>query len=310
MMETYNHIISYIDELVQFLKSHGVEAEFNSHLENDYLLAHEFYEKYKKNPAARLDEKGRAALGGLYELYKWIWSVKDCEEFYKLKEHLKLLIEASPKINAISPMISPVTKKQDDKTNKFVEAIVGMFAAKVGYNLDLDDPVKSSNGTNPDVLFDYDGNRVAFACKTLRGDSPETILFNLKSAVKQINRADCNAGYIVINAMNILAHDKIRNTIYSEHLEPLSILWDDVNSKYIHLRANDEQEIFNLFGGNKVRPIILTFVHSVTRILSPLGNLSTSLKATYATNFEIPGADIQRDLDLLTGVNEFIHNRL
>jgi len=309
MIETYDNIIGYIDELIDFLKTNGIEAEYKSHLENDYLLAHQFYEEYMKDLNAKQNEEGRAALVGLFELYKWIWSVKDCKEFYKLTEHLKLLLQAAPKINSITPMINPVTGKQDDKSNKFIEAIIGMYSVKIGNNLDLDDPIKSSGGTNPDVLFDYEDKRVSFACKTLRGDSEETILANMHSAAKQIERADCDYGYIVFNAMNILNHDRIKNNIYREHLEPLNLIWQKLDSKYKNLRNNAEDDVLSVFNGRKARPVILTFVHSVTRIESPIGNLSTSLKATFATDFQIPCVDIQNDVELLSGVNEFIHNR-
>jgi hypothetical protein len=310
MMETYDNIIGYIEELVAFLKTNGIEAEYKSHLENDYLLAHQFYEEYKNDPAAKQNEEGRAALGGLFELYKWIWSVKDCKEFHKLTEHLKLLVEASPKINSITPMMSPVTGKQDDKSNKFIEAIIGMYAVKIGENVDLDDPIKSSGGTNPDVLFDYKGKRVSFACKTLRGNSEDTILDNMRSAAKQIERAKCDFGYIVFNAMNILDHDKIKNNIYQEHIEPLNLIWQNLDSRYKYLRNNAEEDVLGVFSGSKTRSVIVTFVHSVTRIASPIGNLSTSLKATFATDFQIPGINTQNDIELLSGVNEFIHNRI
>ena len=199
MMETYENIILNIEELINFFKGIGFQAQVKSHLEDDYLSAHQFYEDYKRNPSGKFDDRGRRALGGLFELYKWVWSVKNCAEFNKLIPHLKLLIEASPRINSTTPMISPVTKKQDDKTNKFVEAIVGMFAVKYGFDVDLDDPVSSSDGRNPDVIFTYGGERISIACKTLRGDSLGTLLSNIKSAAKQIKRADCDKGYILIS---------------------------------------------------------------------------------------------------------------
>ena len=310
MIETYENIIGYIDDLVEFLKKNNIEAEYKSHLENDYLLANQFYEDYKLNPFASPNSNGRAALGGLFELYKWIWSVKDCKEFYKLQDHLKLLVQASPRINSLTPMISPVTNKQDDKTNKFVEAIVGMFAVKVGSNVDLDDPIKSSKGKNPDVIFDYKERRIAIACKTLRGDSPNAILDNLRSAARQIEQADrCDLGYIALNVMNILKHDKIQDGLYSEHLTPLAVVWEDINSIYKALRVNAEQEIFEVFSGTKTKPIIITFVHSIAKIKSPVGNISTSLKSTYVTDFEIPNVNVSSDIEFLSAINDFIHNR-
>ncbi len=309
MMETYENIISYIDELILFFKEIGFQAEIKSHLEDDYLQAHKFYEDYKNNPVGSSDENGRAAFGGLFELYKWVWSVKNCKEFNKLIPHLRLLIEASPRINSTTLMISPVTGKQDDKTNKFVEAIVGMAAVKYGSDVDLDDPVASSDGTNPDVIFTYNGERISIACKTLRGDSCETILSNIKGAAKQIKRADCDKGYILINAMNILKHKKIKNRIFDDHMTPLHILWDDIASKYRTIRSKDEQEILELFSDGKVRPVVVTFLHSVALLNSPMGRLSTSLKATFAIDFEISGIDTSIDSAILQFLNEFIHNR-
>lgn len=46
--ESYEVIIKRIDELIVFLKSLNVEADLHSHLENDYLAAHSFYQEYKK----------------------------------------------------------------------------------------------------------------------------------------------------------------------------------------------------------------------------------------------------------------------
>lgn len=311
MIESYENVVRCIDELILFLERSDIFSNYKSHLENDYLIAHEFYEAYKKNPLVEQDENGRAALVGLFELYKWVWSVKDCKEFNKLNKHLKLLIQASPRINSVMPMINPVTQKQDDKTNKFIEAIVGMYAVKIGNNIDLDDPEKSSGGNNPDVLLDYNKKRIAIACKTLTSKSTKTILDNLRVAANQIERANCDIGYILINAMNILEHQKISGKIYCNHIEPIDILWQDIDFKYKYLRDNEPSDIFNIFCCQKVRPIILTFVHSVTRISSLIGNLSTSLKTTFATDFRIPNNNTTfSDTEFLSGINEFIHNKL
>ncbi|GFE60799.1 hypothetical protein [Geobacter sp. AOG2] len=309
MYENYANVIQNIDNLVEFLNKNGITADCSSHLESDYLKAHQFVEEYSVNPCAKKDESGRAALIGLFELYKWVWAVKDCYEFPKLKEHLKLLIQASPKINSTTPMINPVSKKQDDKTNKFIEAIIGMFAVKFGTNVDLDDPIKSSDGNNPDVLFDYGGKRIAIACKTLRGKSEETIIANLRSASKQLKRATCDIGYVLFNAMNILPHEKIKGCIYDNPLSPLQVLSQDVIQIYHDARIKNLAEMVDIFECDKVRPVVLTFVHSVARLNTPFGVSSTSLKCTFAHDFEIPEIDVANDIELLDKVNDFIHNR-
>ena len=312
--ETYDNIIKCINELVDFLKRTQISPNTGSHLEDDYLKAHQFYENFKKRLNAKENEEGRSAFMGLYELYKWIWSVKDCKEFPKLREHLKLLVEASPRINSCVPMISPVTQKQDDKTNKFFEAILGMWAVKVGENVELDDPFKSSSGDNPDVIFEHSGKRIAIACKTLRSNSERTVTDNLISASKQIKNAvkrdKCDMGYVAINAMNILPHEKIRDQIFNDFKVPIGILSDNITRLYQKVRKNAEVEIMNVFRGKRARPVVLTFIHSITKLDSPWGSIATSLKGTFATDFEVPESDISADIKLLKLVNEFIHNRL
>lgn len=309
MVNGYCEVMQCIEDLVDFLKEMGFEADFNSHLEDDYLCAHKFFEDYRNDPSGDLDDKGRAALCGLYELYKWIWSVKDCDEFSKLNSHLKLLIQASPRINAKTPMISPVTNKQDDKTNKFVEAIIGMFAVKYGTDVDLDDPVSSSDGENPDVMFTYNGERISIACKTLRGDSASTLFANIKSAAEQIERSDCDKGYILINAMNILKHEKITEQTFSNHAEPLAIIEEAMLDKYKSIRSDEEEQVLELFNDKKLRPVLATLVHSVCILQSPYGRVSTSLKSTIATDMEIPDIDVTEDIHIMTLLNEFVHNK-
>ncbi len=310
MYEAHEEVIKHIDELVDFLEKNGVEAEYRSYLEDDYLRAHRFYENHKNHPEITQDDSDRAAYLGLFELYKWIWSVKDIDEFSKLDKHLRLLIEASPRINSNIPIISPVTDKQDEKSNKFVEAIIGMFAVKIGTNVDLDDPFVSSGGRNPDVLFDFCGKRIGIACKTLRGNSERTIVDNLKTASNQIKRADCDLGYALINAMNILPHEKIKDRIFDNQFEPVGILSKEITDLYIEARTRAENEMFSLFQNRKIRPAVLTFIHSAAKFHTPYGVASTSLKSTFATNLEIPGIDVTEDLQFLAKVNEFIHNRL
>lgn len=305
--KTYDDVIKCINELANFLKDNQINPKLHSHLENDFLKAHQFYENYKKNPFGEQDEEDRSSFVGLFELYKWIFSVKNCKEFSKLKNHLQLLIEASPRINSCIKMHNPVTGKQDDKTNKFFEAIIGMWAVKIGKNVELDDPIKSSSGNNPDVMFEFSGKRIGIACKTLRGKSERTVINNFLSAAKQIERAKCDIGYIAINAMNILPHSKIRDKIFNSYIEPIKILSDDIIRLYQEIRKKAEDEILYIFRGKKVQPTVLTFIHSIykSEIIK-----TNSLKGTFVHDFKIPGIDISNDIKLLNLVNEFIHNRL
>ncbi|MEZ3416204.1 hypothetical protein HP563_14225 [Pantoea dispersa] len=307
--ENYTQIIKHIDELIDFLNSIQIDPESKSHLENDYLRAHEFFENYKNSPSNVTNADGRGALGGLYELYKWVWSVKESEEFNKLTPHLNLLLQASPRINAQTPLLNPVTNKQDDKTNKFIEAIIGFFTVAHGKNVDLDDPVYSSGGDNPDIIFTYQEQIISIACKTLRSKNPSTIFQNIESAAKQISRANCDDGYIVLNFMNIIDHGKIQEKIFTTVAEPFNIIKDEINELYASVLSTCKDELATLFSENtKTCPIVISIIHSHTKLNSPIGIISTSLKGTLITNLKDPDTYPEHQLELPRDLNNFIHN--
>lgn len=310
MFSEYNQMIQNIDELIGFLKSLDIEAALRSYLERDYLLANQYVENYNNNLNNDSNTDGRVALIGLYELYKWIWSIKESKDFNILIPHLKMLSESAIRINSSTDMYNPVTKKQDDSTNKLIETIVAMFAIKIGSNVDLDDPVKSSAGLNPDIMFDYSGKKIAIACKTLTSDKPKTLFDNIKSAIKQIDRSSCDIGYIAINAMNILPHNKIDSNIYSDIETPMNLLRGDLLKNTDIIRSEFNLEIDEIFSTSKARPSIIFFIHGNTRLKnSLLGNISTILKGTYVDNISSK-ININQDIDFLSKINEFIYNRL
>ncbi|MCU8004387.1 hypothetical protein [Shewanella sp. SM96] len=309
MITDYSQIISDIQKLLDFLNDLGIEASLKSHLESDYLEATAYVENYEAGNQNLLTDQGRSALGGLHELYKWLWSIKDNGSFDILVPHLQMMAQSAIRINSKTPMINPVTGKQDDSTNKLIETIVAMFAIKVGSEVDLDDPVSSSGGKNPDIIFTYSEDRIAIACKTLRGTSSSTLLDNFRSAALQIERADCDYGYVAINAMNILPHHKIESNVYSDLSVPFNLVTQDIAELLESLKVDAQAELVEIFSNPKVRPVILTFVHSNTRLTSPIGYVSTMLKSTFATEL-ISDIHTGRDMAFLSLVNEFIHNQL
>lgn len=310
VIQSYETVIRRVDELLTFLESINIEPALSSYLESDYLAAHEFYEKFQRSGSTANDEPGRAALGGLHELYKWIWAAKRSAEFEKIHGHLELLVQSIPRINGAVSLISPVTGKQDDKSNKFVEAIVGLFAVAHGTSVELDDPIRSSGGGNPDAIFTFRGARISVACKTLRTSKPGTIFGNLSSAAKQISRADCERGYILFNSMNILEHAAISSCIYDTYLEPISVLIEGVKEKYRSVLAEYSEELKQIFLEHpKVSPNVITTVHSVTKIRSLAGYMSTSLKTTLLTNFGSDDEVGEADMAFPEAFNDFLHNR-
>lgn len=310
MFFNINEMKPKLDDLVSFLKDSDVIPKAGSGLEDDYLEAMDYFEKYNQTPQPTLSEKGRIAFMGLHELYRWIWSVKDCEEFDKLIPHIKLLVEAVPKINRKTNFLSNVTGKQDDKTNKFIELIFGLFAVSAGKNVTLDDPVNSSDGTNPDIIFDFNGTVTSVACKTLNSNNPKTVVDNIRSAAKQINRAQCNTGYILLNAMNIAEHAKIEGNVYANYSQAINIISHDINEIISKAKVESKDEIEAIFKEHpKACPLIIIVLHSSTRIESPLGNIAVSLKITLVDNILDTDFIQPENYILPDAFNNFLHNR-
>ncbi|MCB1583795.1 MAG: hypothetical protein KDI92_12070 [Xanthomonadales bacterium] len=306
-MIKYSQMMEDINWLVDFLEGYNVNPKNLSYFEADYFAAGNFVNNYQAGKDISQDNNGRYALGGLHEMYKWIKNVCECDEFEVLLPHMEMLSRSAVRINAHTKLINPVTNNQDHDTNKLIETIVAMFAIKKCKNIDLDDPNSSSGGANPDVIFDYCEKRVSIACKTLRGDNSKTIMDNFMSGVKQINRAECDFGYVAINAMNIIPHDDIAEEIFENHMIPLKILDSKVKTLFNQFRSENKEEFEEIFISTKVRPLILTFAHSSTKIKSDLGTLSTMLKVTSAFELFIGGAQ-HIDLQLANDINDFIHN--
>lgn len=101
--------------------------------------------------------------------------------------------------------------------------------------------------------------RANLACKTLRSNKPATILHNIKSAAKQISRSECDHGYVLLNAMNILEHDKAQNQIFTSFAEPFGILRSGLEKIYQSILSDCKSELEEIFKSNtKACPVVIT----------------------------------------------------
>jgi hypothetical protein len=95
----------------------------------------------------------------------------------------------------------------DQAADKLFELVFGLAVLDIADEVDVDDPVHSSGGTNPDILAVINGVRWGFACKVLRGESGKALVDNLFKAVDQIEKSKADIGIPVINLANLLPHD-------------------------------------------------------------------------------------------------------
>lgn len=67
----------------------------------------------------------------------------------------------------------------------------------------------------PDLIMDFAGRKIGVACKALYGDPSDL----LRSARKQIARADCDAGIVLVQLTNRFPHEKLMWCINSDTQE-------------------------------------------------------------------------------------------
>ena len=65
-------------------------------------------------------------------------------------------------------------------------------------NIKLDDP-NYSTGDNPDIIFEFDNNSWAIACKALHSKAEKTLYDRIEDGTKQINRSNAKKGIVIVN---------------------------------------------------------------------------------------------------------------
>ena len=72
----------------------------------------------------------------------------------------------------------------DEAANKNSELYVGCLAIGAGLSIELEDPDKSANGKNPDVLLTFEGSAWSVAVKASHSSSAPTIFGNIKKGCR------------------------------------------------------------------------------------------------------------------------------
>lgn len=124
------------------------------------------------------------------------------KDFLKLVPHLQLLNTSSTSV------LTTKSKVTDDGNNKLFELYIALLCMGFSDNVDLDDP-KNSKGDNPDIIFDYKGEKWAIACKAMHSDKEKTLYDTIVKGTDQINRSIAVKGIVAVNLKNIIARDEI-----------------------------------------------------------------------------------------------------
>lgn len=266
----------------KLLNENGIHVLCGSDLENKFLSVFEVLSKFE-DPRIRGDNGDYRLLfrefSALYDLALKIMSVKNHKSFPHLIPHLKKLSTCNSSQN--SP--SPVT---DQDANKIIELYLAALCMKIGSDVDLDDP-DCSKGNNPDVLATINGTRWGFACKTIHTTNSQTLFDNIKKAVDQIQKSDAETGIVVINAKNMLPHDKIwplNDEVFPSTNEPLAFLHEAANRFQRNLEQDiGIEQILAEFKGKKALPGVVYIAQSVSSVF--LVETSTPIATRLNTMF-------------------------
>jgi hypothetical protein len=128
--------------------------------------------------------------------------LQPCPMFDKVWPHLLLLLSGGEiGQNLWSP-------KEDQNTDKVFELYVALMILPICAGIELDDPVKSSGGKNPDILAEIYGASWACACKAMHTRSSITLLERVREGIDQIKATNANRGLVVVSPQNVVPHDQ------------------------------------------------------------------------------------------------------
>jgi hypothetical protein len=306
------------EELVK-QKQASLKLPPGSPIEAAGLAAMEMLETFRGNiphDGQRDHRKEWRQAVALGDMLRKVMQATSHPSFDKIWPHVMLLLGTG---NIALNMWNP---REDSDANKIFELYMALVLAPLCPNLELDDPVHSSGGKNPDVIAQLDGSRWAFSCKVMHSDSPKTFIDRVEDGIRQIQRSDADKGIVVISLKNLLPHDDywtakrqstLADYIYNSPIDhwPVVLHLLDICGSYDHQVINDllgGSAAFNdLFKGTKVVPAVL--LHLCTTVAAMAnGKRSIHLLRMFRS---LNGAPLPADvLATLERLNDSLHGRV
>jgi hypothetical protein len=247
------------DDFIDLLYNIGIDVKPGSQTETDALAITDIVEMWRdpnKMPANVNTRQLFRSAAGFIDFGSKILAVQDHPDFHELLAHLKTLCDGSFVQNRWSSVLDAVA-------NKMIELYFGALSMQFATDVKLDDPVKSSGGTNPDVMFTYRGKRWALAMKTLHSvENVQTIFDNIRKGCEQIERSVADHGMVVINLKNVLNHDALwpENGRHLSEQDARDVVDYQIRSIAIDPEKFQTEEWKELFGAPRkaVLPVLYT----------------------------------------------------
>jgi hypothetical protein len=197
---SFERAAAVVAEFIDILSVCGIDLRSKSGAEAEALAMIDVLDMWKDASRRPADPRPvvRAAMG-FVDLAGKVVGVKNHPDFQQLIPHLKMLCETTVLQNATSSIT-------DASANKVIELYMACLVMTFASKVELDHPV-NSKGDNPDVMFDFRGQRWALALKTLHSRKPMTMYENIKKASDQIQVSPAVHGLVVLNVKNLLDYD-------------------------------------------------------------------------------------------------------
>ena len=206
---SYQHAKEIGDRFIAMLSARGTSPPAKSAAETEMLSLMDLLDIWR-NPEhiKQMQDNGSVIrqAAGIHDLAAKVLSAERLPDFSSFEAHLKMLAEAQA-FTTISQ--NNVADSRDDISRKMAELYVGCLAIHCGSQVLLDDP-KGAKGDNPDVMLTYDAQRWSLGIRTLvSARHGQTIFDNIERASQQIDASTAQRGLVVINAKNVIDHDRL-----------------------------------------------------------------------------------------------------
>lgn len=314
----FEGILENIFKFEELIENKGANINKDSELEKVYFSILEAKQVFEKasNYDNKIDNRETfRRMCGLGDILGKIISQKDSPDFNKLWPHIYLLLgDAIIAQNVWAP-------PEDQISNKIFELYVASMVMKIGVNLEMDDPVRSAGGENPDVIITIDGQKWGFACKVLHSDNPKTFVDNLKTGINQIENSDVEKGVVIFNLKVLVKQDDLwpisRNPgsqeIYYQSFPntgPIEAKLQKYcydNSQIRSVFDNNIDAIKEIFKQKKTIPAAILYIPTVSGIVKDGRPLITLVRQLCLQRFlEIDAADNK----VIDKINLALHNRI
>ncbi|MCJ8142173.1 hypothetical protein MKI84_04520 [Ancylobacter sp. A5.8] len=267
-----------VDDLEVLLERHEISIPKDPVTQIDMLSTWRVLRAHENKSILRpVDERPLLASAAmLADQAAKILAVKEHPDFPKLLPHLNKLSEG-----AINIGLPPTF--HHDASNKFSELYWACLCMAKGDRVEVDDPDASSGGTNPDVIAISGGRKIGYALKTVRSKAPMTLFENLEKAVDQIERADVDIGFPVLNLTPQFELDEVWPLGFSwpNYIVPGLLFGEKIKGLLADMcRYVGGSSMNELFEGKKSVPACVAFCFAPTSVIHDtlITPVSTSLK--------------------------------